>query len=374
MRSFRIKKKYIVLISLILILIVIRLMLPSIILHRINKSLASLEGYDGHIDDIDMSLFRGSYSIDNMEIKRKEPAKTPVELFKLDFIELSVEWKPLLHGRAVGQIFLDHPEIIVTKTEPEKTKQDTASFKTILEKLMPLKVNRFEIKDGTFRFIDNKARPKVDVSVKNIEITARNLSNVYDSVNELPSTVSGHASVYEGDFNLHMKLNALADKPTFDLDAELKNTNLVRLNDFLKAYGNFTVNKGEFSLFTEVAASDGKFKGYVKPLIKDLDVLGPEDRGESFFQKAWESIVGAVGSILKNEKKEQVATKIPIEGTFKKPKTRVWFAVGEALRNAFIQALMPGIDKEINLKSVKEDDKSYLHRMAENDKGKKNRK
>ena len=108
--------------------------------------------------------------------------------------------------------------------------------------------------------------------------------------------VSGHASVYEGDFNLHMKLNALADKPTFDLDAELKNTNLVKLNDFLKAYGNFTVNKGEFSLFTEVAASDGKFKGYVKPLIKDLDVLGPEDRGESFFQKAWESIVGAVGS------------------------------------------------------------------------------
>ena len=77
-----------------------------------------------------------------------------------------MEWKPLLHGRAVGQIFLDHPEIIVTKTEPEKAKQDTASFKTMLEKLMPLKVNRFEIKDGTFRFIDNKARPKVDVTVK----------------------------------------------------------------------------------------------------------------------------------------------------------------------------------------------------------------
>ena len=34
---------------------------------------------------------------------------------------------------------------------------------------------------------------------------------------------------------------------------------------------------------------------------------------------------------------------------------------------------MPGIDKEINLKSVKEDDKSYLQRMAENDR-KKNKK
>jgi hypothetical protein len=374
MKPLRLKKRYIVLISIVLILIILRLILPSILLHRINNSLASLNDYEGHIDDLDLSLYKGSYSIKNMEIKRKGPAKSPLELIKLDSTVLSVEWKPLLHGHIVGQIFFGNPKIVVTKTAPKNIEHDTTSFNTILNKLMPLKVNRFEIRNGTIKYTDDKSSPKVDVSLQNIELIALNLSNVYDSVNALPSTISGRASVYEGDFNLNMKLNALADRPTFDLNAELKNTNLVRLNDFLKAYGNFTVNKGHFSLFTEVAASDGKFKGYVKPIIKDLDVLGPEDRKESFFQKIWESIVGAVGAVLTNEKKEQVATKIPIEGTFKKPKTKLLFAVGEALRNAFIQALMPGIDQEINIKSVKEDNKDFLHKMAENDKVKKKKK
>jgi hypothetical protein len=191
---------------------------------------------------------------------------------------------------------------------------------------------------------------------------------VYDSVNDLPSTLSARASVYEGNLYVDMKLNALANQPTFDLDAELKNTNLVLLNDFFKAYGNFTVNQGSFSLFSEMAASNGRFEGYVKPLIKELDVLGPEDRDENFFQKVWESVVGAAGTILKNQKEDQVATKIPIEGTFKNPETRVLFAIGEVLRNAFIQALMPSIDREINYRTVKQEEEDALHKIAKENK------
>jgi len=107
-----------------------------------------------------------------------------------------------------------------------------------------------------------------------------------------------------------MKLNALADNATFYLTAEIKNTNLVLLNDFLKAYGNFDVHRGNLGLYTEMAAKDGKFKGYVKPIITDLKVVGPEDRHDTFFNKVWEQIVGAAGVIFRNQKKDQVATKV----------------------------------------------------------------
>jgi hypothetical protein len=160
-----------------------------------------------------------------------------------------------------------------------------------------------------------------------------------------------------------MKLNALNKYPTFDLNAEIKNTNLVLLNDFLKAYGNFDVHRGNFGLYTEMAAKDGKFKGYVKPIIKDLKVVGPEDRHDKFFNKVWEQIIGAAGVILKNQKKDQVATKINIKGNFKDPQTNTLDAVWEVLRNAFIQALLPSIDNEISLKSVdskKPEDKRNL--------------
>ena len=53
------------------------------------------------------------------------------------------------------------------------------------------------------------------------------------------------------------------------------------------------MNKGTLGLYTEFAAKDGKYKGYVKPIIKDLDVVGPEDKKDNFLQKTWETIIGA---------------------------------------------------------------------------------
>jgi hypothetical protein len=107
-------------------------------------------------------------------------------------------------------------------------------------------------------------------------------------------------------------------------------------------------------LYTEFASKEGKYKGYVKPIIKDLDVVGPEDRKDAFLQKIWESVIGGAGTILKNPKKQQVATKVPIEGEFGKLPLNTPEAVWELLRNAFIQALMPDIDNQISLKSVNE--------------------
>jgi hypothetical protein len=80
--------------------------------------------------------------------------------------------------------------------------------------------------------------------LKHTHILARNLTNVNNDKVELPSTVTASALVYEGTLNFNMKLNALAVNPTFELNAEMKNTNLVLLNDFLEAYGKFDVNRG----------------------------------------------------------------------------------------------------------------------------------
>jgi hypothetical protein len=190
-----------------------------------------------------------------------------------------------------------------------------------------------------------------------------NLTNLINNEVELPSTITAHAIVYEGSLDINMRLDALDTIPKFDLNVELKNTNLVLLNDFLKAYGNFDVTKGTFGLYAEMATKSRKFKGYVKPIIKDLDVLGPSDRSDSFLQKVWESIVGAAGVVFRNQKENQIASKISINGTYIDPKTNTLDAVWEILRNAFIQALMSSVDNEINISTVssnKLDDKRNL--------------
>jgi hypothetical protein len=116
-----------------------------------------------------------------------------------------------------------------------------------------------------------------------------------------------------------------------------------------------------------MAAKEGSFKGYVKPVIKDLDVVGKEDRKDTFLRKLWESVVGGVGVIFRNQKKDQVATKVPLEGSFKDPKTNTIDAIWEVLKNAFIQALMPSVDNQININSVgkeeKKDDRNLFQRI-----------
>ena len=366
----KMKKKYIILISVLVLLIVIRIILPYVVLHYANKTLANMDSYYGHIDDIDISLYRGAYIIKNIYINKDDTvSKKRTKFFTSKDIDLSIEWGAIFHGSFVGMLVFDSPELFFTKgrTELSQVRKDTSDFRNVLERLMPLKVNRFEVNNGTIHYIDNTSKPKVDISLKQTHILALNLTNVINKKVELPSTVTAQASVYEGTLNYNMKLNALAANATFELNAELKNTNLALLNDFLKAYGNFDVEKGRFSLYTEMAAKEGKFKGYVKPIIKGLQVIGPKDTNDTFSHKLWEYIVGGVGVIFKNQKEDQVATKVRIEGDFKNPQTYTLDAIFEVLRNAFIQALLPSIDHEININSVgkkqPEDKRNFLQKI-----------
>lgn len=41
-----------------------------------------------------------------------------------------------------------------------------------------------------------------------------------------------------------------------------------------------------------------------------------------------------------------------MEGKFKNPQTNTLDAIWEVLRNAFVQALLPSVDNEININSV----------------------
>ena len=376
------KKKYKILIAVIALLLIIRIILPYIMLHYANNLVANLNGYYGHIDDLDVSLYRGAYTLKHIYLDKVDSTtKKETKFFRARAIDISLEWGALIHGAIVGKLIFDSSAIYFTKnrTELSQVKKDTSDFGTLLSHLMPLTVNRFEINNGFIHYIDNTSNPKVDISLKRAHVLALNLTNVVNKKDELPASVTATASVYEGDLVFNMKLNPLSKDPLFELNASIKNTNLRLLNDFLKAYGGFDVDSGKFSLYTEMATKDRKFKGYVKPIIKNLKVLGPQNRNDSFLQKAWEVIVSAVATVLKNQKEDQIATKIPIEGSYDNPQTNIFEAILQVLRNAFIQALMPGIDHELKIsigqgQNKPEEKQSFFQKIfssGKKDKGKK---
>ncbi len=351
-------------------LVIIRIILPYVLLHVANDRLKHTKGYFGHIADLNLAIIRGAYQLEGFYLDKKDTVtEKRTKFLRAGMIDLSVEWKALFHGAIVGELVIDTAEVRFTKeaAEPADLQKDTASFADLLHDFMPLKINRLEIHNSAIRYQDPTSKPKVDVQLSKVDVLATNLTNATDSAVVLPSKVTASAGLYGGELTFNMGIDLLAAQPTFDMNMKLTETDLKQLNDLLKAYGKFDVNKGTMSLYTEMATRNGEFTGYVKPVIKDLDVLGPEDKNDSFFHKIYEGIVGTAGAILTNPKKDQVATKVELKGKLSDVKSSTIYAIIQLLRNAFIQAIVPAIDQDISINDVgevtKKDDRGFLQKL-----------
>ncbi len=236
------------------LLIILRLILPYVVLNFVNNRLAHFNGYFGHVDDINISLFRGAYLVKDIYIDVVDTAtqkQTP--FFASESVDVSIEWKSLFKGEIVSELVFVNSLLRFTEdaAEPNELKNDSNDFRLMLKTFTPIKVNNVEVFGGKIQFIDNTVTPAVDIFLDNAHVMASNLSNVEDTT-VLPATIKATADVYEGKLNFNMRINALSLVPTYDLNAEIKNANLVKLNTFFKAYADFDVNKGNLDLFLEI--------------------------------------------------------------------------------------------------------------------------
>jgi hypothetical protein len=88
--------------------------------------------------------------------------------------------------------------------------------------------------------------------------------------------------------------------------------------------------------------------GYVKPLFTDIKVYdSKKDAKKPLVHKAYEMLIGGAAKVLKNRSTKQVATKINISGPVSTPNVSTWQAIGQFLVNAFVNAIVPGFDREV---------------------------
>ncbi len=369
------KKKTVLIIvgSFVMLLIAFRIALPYILLKYVNKELATIDGYRGQVNDIDVALYRGAYTIKGIKLDKTTGA-IPVPFFAADDIDLSVEWRALFNGEIAAEIIVNRPTLNFVSGPTKATSQTSIDndWTQVVDKLIPIKLNRFEINNGEVHYRDFHSSPKVDVKATSVHILAENLSNTKHKKEVMPSSVAATADVYDGNVSLNMKIDPINKNPVFDLNAKLTTVSLVKLNDFLKAYGNFDVQKGTMSLYLEAAAKNRRIAGYVKPVINDMDVVSWKEVKENPIQGAWEAVVGGVSWLLTNHKKDQLATRADFEGSLDQPDFDIFDIIGQILRNAFIQALYPSLENSVNLNSIgtKEEKPSLLKRIFSGNKKK----
>lgn len=342
-----------------LLLVFLRLAAPTVVQRYVNRTLDRHPQYGGQIGQVHLHLLRGAYSIEHVEIMKKT-GQVPVPFLSARSIDLSVGWRELFHGALVGEITVEQAQLNFVKgpTEAESQTGIQKSWAAILQDLFPIKINRCELRHSQVWYHDFHSNPQVHVYLTNMLLVATNLSNLRDPQLELPSAVRiDGTTIGDGQLHLSLRMNPLAQKPAFDLKATVTNINLVALNEFLRAYAKADVTQGRLGVFAEVAAADGRFEGYVKPLVSELKVFNLKDKNP--FEVVWEAIVALIAQTFKNHPNDRFGTKIPFSGAFDRPNVDAWETVLNVLRNTFIKALQPAIEGTVTPEKVREGDTSY---------------
>lgn len=358
------KKRYAIPIILIVLLIAFRLYLPVLVKDNINKVLANIPGYYGHVEDVDIALIRGAYVLNGLYLN-KVNAKTQVPFLSFPKSDISIEWKSLFHGKIVSEIIMSSPEVIYVFEDQQTAGEepDVDDWTKALTDIVPIEINHFEVHNGKLAFVELQADPNIDLNISNVELYADNLRNVKSKERTLPSPIHATGVTFgNGNMTLDGNINLIKEIPDMDLSFALENSNATALNDFTRYYAGIDFEKGTFALYSEVAIADGYLKGYIKPLLTDSKLIGKDD---GVLGVLWEGFVGFFKFILANQRTDTLATKIPIEGDLNNVQSGVWPTIINIFGNAWIKAFKGEVDDDIDYKDAFQEAKDEANKEAE---------
>jgi len=348
------RKRFLLPLILIVLLVALRVALPYIVKNYVNGVLADIPGYYGQVEDIDLSLITGAYTIHGLYLNKID-AGSQIPFLDFEKTNISLEWSALLKGRIVSEIEMIRPTLIYVFEDQQKEggpDPDMDDWSEALTDLVPIDINKLEIHGGKMAFVQLSADPNIDLHLDKIELYATNLRNVVRQEDRLPSNLSVTAiSVGGGQLELEGQMDLVKQIPDMDLALTLENADATALNDFTHHYAALDFDRGIFNLYSELVIADGYLQGSLKPILRDLKLIGKED---SFLETLWEGFVGFFKFILKNHKENTVATKVPLEGNLNEVKSKAWPAVINIFKNAWIEAFKGIVDHQIDFEQVLE--------------------
>ncbi|GAB3823974.1 DUF748 domain-containing protein [Pontibacter rugosus] len=364
------KKSYKIAIAIVLLLIAVRVALPYIVKDYVNKSLDEMPGYTGHVEDIDLHLYRGAYKIEGL-VLTEEKGNPKYPFLKIAQTDLSIEWRSLFKGELVGEVVMNRPVMNIvaapaTKEAQQQTTQD--DWTQVVKDLMPMTINRFEVNNGRLAYLDFSGSPDVNMHIDNMQLVALNLANVENNRTALPSTITVTGkSVGGGLLKSDMRANLLKETPDLDVNMQLTHVALTSLNDFIKSSAKFDVERGKLDLYTKFKVTDGQLDGYVKPFLENVKVLDwkKDKKEDGFLHAAKEAVIGIFAEAAENQERDQIATQIPISGSLDNPDTNTWKTVLNVLRHAYIDAFNKSLENELGRSSNKQDKKDKKDKKKE---------
>lgn len=339
------------LLALAALLAALRLALPYWVRDTLNDRLDKVGQYHGHLEDVDVHLWRGAYVIRDL-VFRKSVGKIPVPFVKAPIIDISISWREIFRGAIVGEVVFERPEVNFVDGLGSTNGQSGrgVDWRETLEGLVPIKLNEVRVRDGTVAFRAFNTHPPVDMNATNFDAIIVNLTNVRGEGGRRVAKLVAEADVLgRAPLKSEASFDPFGSLDDFAFNVRVTNIEATRLNPLLQAYARLDVVSGRGDFVMELEATQGALKGYAKPLFQDIEVLSwkqdVEKQKDNPLRLVWEALAGGVIAIFKNHPADQFATRIPISGNLKDPDLNRWDALVAVLHNAFVEAFKPVLER-----------------------------
>jgi Domain of Unknown Function (DUF748) len=338
----------------------LRLALPYIVKDYVNGRLHRLDSYDGRVADIDIGLWRGAYRIDGIQIV-KTGAKQPTPFFDSQRVDLSVEWRSLLHGKLVAEAHFFDPKLNLVEG-PTASQSQTGTeedWHKRLEELFPFRFNTVEVHDGTLTFRTPGIAVGDALIARNVDGIITNINNVEHTGKDAFAEFRMTGKVLGGaDTWVYGSAEPFTKQSTFDLNLGLEHVSVPQVNPWLREYLKADAKRGDFDLYLEVASANGRYEGYAKPILQNVQFVSLEKTVKHPLKGLWNAVVQLAAELFENQPHKQVAAKIPFHGTVQGTSTDLLATITSVLRNAFLGAFAHSIENSISMKDVGESDGS----------------
>jgi hypothetical protein len=338
-----------VILGIILFLVVLRMILPTVVKGMANKRLEKESPYFSfHINDIDLHIMKGSYTIEGITGVIKENNE---QFLNIASVTAGLPWKFIFQGEPLADVLVTKLNVSASqklldtaKLEQQRLKKELAEKDDEKKEESPLMIRSFVLRDSNVTVHDFLSlKGKETRTLSDINVLAVNLT----PTKEKPVTDFSLTANVFGPAPLNVRgIAKIKDEPlSWDMNAVLKNFDLKSLNPFIREKVKAFIHKGKLDMFAEAAAKGKEIKGYVKPFVTKLKMDTPSNGFK--IKGAAAAMEGKmVKVLLTNTEDKTLATEAPF--TFnKKLKIEIIPILQKAIAYKTKQNIEPGLDDKI---------------------------
>jgi hypothetical protein len=185
---------------------------PYIHSRVLNAMNSKLKGYHTQLAKAHLQLIGGDLTLTDLIIVQNAHPDPPIA--RIPQLVAHVEWKQLLHGRAVADILFSRPNLHINliqlrAEENNKTPVAKEGWQQALESIYPFKIDKFKVADGDLTYVD--VDPGNPLRLSHIDLDAGNIRNIEAPKQTYPSTLLADAIVFDrGRLTLKGNANFLA--------------------------------------------------------------------------------------------------------------------------------------------------------------------